>query len=415
MTSAAPISLSPPPTRPGSAPDRLSGAPSGNTSGLLESESFTSGRFDIEEQPHEKGDAAHPAQVAVPTGEDVTAHRHDPDIEEHEEDKGDGSAPFPDADPAPEVLSGEKQPRADIPADAAGTGTPAPKAPLDDAPDAKETRRDDGRDMPPLATDSRHVRSVLAGAPDSRPEPRPTSFFPMQTDAERRLRLLAADHADGANAETRDMAGKRSMTSPATSAQTATSAMTGLASASAGTWTVRPEASGPAPAFRDDEVDADSALRGPLPTHGPHRGAIVAGAPVFSSTPPANVMPQIVQALLTSTGETTEIALSPRELGHVRITLKGDGDNVTLLLQVERTETMSLLRRHADQLVAELLDAGYTNVDVGFGEWASDAERGQHAEDSDAPPPMTVIGAAGPPATDTARPERHHAGLYLRI
>jgi hypothetical protein len=67
----------------------------------------------------------------------------------------------------------------------------------------------------------------------------------------------------------------------------------------------------------------------------------------------------------------TEIALSPDELGHVRVTLQTDSQNpdrMIVMLSFERAETLDLFRRHADQLAEALRNAGYSGVNIGFGQ-----------------------------------------------
>ncbi|WP_431297567.1 flagellar hook-length control protein FliK [Tabrizicola sp. BL-A-41-H6] len=86
------------------------------------------------------------------------------------------------------------------------------------------------------------------------------------------------------------------------------------------------------------------------------------------TSPVAALAAQIVQS--ASLGEsTTEIALSPDELGEVRLTFRPhetDASRIVVMMTFERPEAMDLFRRNADQLVADLKMAGFTGADLGF-------------------------------------------------
>ncbi|MEM9169263.1 MAG: flagellar hook-length control protein FliK [Pseudomonadota bacterium] len=77
---------------------------------------------------------------------------------------------------------------------------------------------------------------------------------------------------------------------------------------------------------------------------------------------------QVVSALRTTgPGEGVEVRLDPPELGKVRINLMLDRtDAVTAVVTAERGDTLDLLRRHADELVKELMRGGYASVDLDF-------------------------------------------------
>jgi hypothetical protein len=92
-------------------------------------------------------------------------------------------------------------------------------------------------------------------------------------------------------------------------------------------------------------------------------GGSVSGVPQLAA--------QLVHTLSQRSDGMTEIALSPDELGHVRVTLQADAqdpDRMIVMLNFERAETLDLFRRHADQLAEALRDAGYSGVNIGFGQ-----------------------------------------------
>jgi hypothetical protein len=82
-------------------------------------------------------------------------------------------------------------------------------------------------------------------------------------------------------------------------------------------------------------------------------------------------MPQIVAALSRSADGATELALSPEELGNVRLRLEPDAanpDRMVVMITFERPETLDLFRRHAGELAEALRSAGYAGADIGFGQ-----------------------------------------------
>lgn len=115
-----------------------------------------------------------------------------------------------------------------------------------------------------------------------------------------------------------------------------------------------------------------------------------AGLPGLAATLPANpgttnatlsatvVAPQVPQlaaqigaALSQSADGATELALSPEELGKVRVRLKPDAanpDRLVVMITFERPETLELFRRHAGELSDAFRSAGYAGADIGFGQ-----------------------------------------------
>ena len=88
----------------------------------------------------------------------------------------------------------------------------------------------------------------------------------------------------------------------------------------------------------------------------------------LSQSSAAGLRAQVPQVL----GEVTEILLDPEELGRVRMTLTGQDGAGLVVLQVERPETLDLIRRNLDLMRAELADAGWQSVEFSFGQDMSD-------------------------------------------
>ena len=77
-------------------------------------------------------------------------------------------------------------------------------------------------------------------------------------------------------------------------------------------------------------------------------------APPLAPAAPPPVARQVADAILTMDGDSTEIVLTPPELGTVRIVIARDPHGLVVTLSAERPEALDLLRRHADLLRQEL-------------------------------------------------------------
>ena len=125
-------------------------------------------------------------------------------------------------------------------------------------------------------------------------------------------------------------------------------------------------------AFRQAEdplLSAEAALgiadRLPLPLPNHATSSLLPAAPVFQAAA------QIVASLTQRPDGTTEIALSPDELGSVRLQFQADSQNpdrIVVHLGFDRPETMELFRRHADQLTEAIRSAGYAEARLDFGQ-----------------------------------------------
>lgn len=96
----------------------------------------------------------------------------------------------------------------------------------------------------------------------------------------------------------------------------------------------------------------------------------------LSQLPVPQVAAQISAALSQSADGVTELALSPEELGKVRLRLERDAthpDRMVVHITFERPETLDLFRRHAGELAEALREAGYAGADIGFDQQDSGA------------------------------------------
>lgn len=139
---------------------------------------------------------------------------------------------------------------------------------------------------------------------------------------------------------------------------------------------------------QEPDTDSDPVLAAFSPGLLVTPGQRFTGAPQPVSLPVPQVASQIAAGLSRSPEGTTELALSPEELGHVRLKLKPDAanpDRMVVMITFERPETLDLFRRHAGDLTEALRTAGYAGVDIGFGQeggGASKSDRPQHASSS---------------------------------
>ena len=118
----------------------------------------------------------------------------------------------------------------------------------------------------------------------------------------------------------------------------------------------------------------DDAMILPQP---PHDMAAPAHAPTKAAhnlIAPESVAPVVAAHARTPHAEPLEIVLNPQELGHLRFEIRHSGEQVSVLLTAERPETLDLMRRHADQLVTELRQSGFSEASLSFGQWAQGGE-----------------------------------------
>jgi hypothetical protein len=137
----------------------------------------------------------------------------------------------------------------------------------------------------------------------------------------------------------------------------------------------------------------------------------VSGSPTQTmGLPVPLIAAQLTAALSQNPSGVTELALSPEELGPVRLRLEPDSSNpdrMVVLISVERPETLDLFRRNAGELAEALRAAGYAGADIGFSQGqGQDASQGQspradpeiasHIEETKPPsaPRRVVAGAA---------------------
>ena len=78
------------------------------------------------------------------------------------------------------------------------------------------------------------------------------------------------------------------------------------------------------------------------------------------------VLHAIAEASIKAQDGTIELRLSPEELGRVRISMSQNDLGISVVLNVERDDTLALLRRHASELSASLREAGLGEATIEF-------------------------------------------------
>jgi len=116
---------------------------------------------------------------------------------------------------------------------------------------------------------------------------------------------------------------------------------------------------------------------------------------------------QIAEAMPHAAQRPVEIALSPEELGRVRMSISKDDGAITVNILAERPETLDLMRRHIDQLGQSFRSMGYEQITFAFGQ-GSDAsdqsppdDTGPHGSGTEA----RANGSSGDPASARTTPE----------
>ncbi|MCF3974240.1 flagellar hook-length control protein FliK [Paracoccus salsus] len=118
-------------------------------------------------------------------------------------------------------------------------------------------------------------------------------------------------------------------------------------------------------------------------------------------TPPQTVIRQIADAVVTTSDNRIEIALSPEELGRVRLVVTGADRAAHVTVWIERPEVMDLVRRNAGLLLQHLGDAGLDGAALEF--------RQEEGRSQDRQSPLDQPGGDPEALRDAAWPIARHA------
>lgn len=87
---------------------------------------------------------------------------------------------------------------------------------------------------------------------------------------------------------------------------------------------------------------------------------------------PPTIARQVADVIAQAPSRPVEIALSPMELGNVRLAINISDGGITVNLTAERPETLDLFRRHIDQLGQDLQALGYRDIAFSFAQGGQD-------------------------------------------
>ena len=122
------------------------------------------------------------------------------------------------------------------------------------------------------------------------------------------------------------------------------------------------------------------------------------------SVPLTQIAPLAI-AIATDPGTgALDVALSPDELGPLHLHVTTERGSLRIAMTVERPETLDLLRRHADQLLADLRQAGFGGATLSFGQGGTGDGR-----TTGTPPDQ-----AQAPLADPAKPEPAQKPAFQR-
>lgn len=144
--------------------------------------------------------------------------------------------------------------------------------------------------------------------------------------------------------------------------------------------------------------------------------------PVAQISVPVSGLPAALldHALQTTAGKVAggpvEVVLNPQELGRMRFEMHQHGDHMRVFLVAERPETLDLLRRHGEQLLADLRQSGFGGASLSFGNWGQQGS-GPQAEIllADGRTPEDAAPVAPPPPAPRLQMATPGAGLDLRF
>ncbi|QJF52993.1 flagellar hook-length control protein FliK [Roseobacter ponti] len=144
-------------------------------------------------------------------------------------------------------------------------------------------------------------------------------------------------------------------------------------------------------------------------------GSSTAQQAILRAETPGMIGRQMAEALQRLPDRPVELALSPRELGKVRMTISAAEGSITVNVLAERPETLDLMRRNIDELAREFQALGFETISFAF----SEGQQQTNEDHSDDAPRVTETDTAhhSDPAETADAPVRlvESTGLDLRL
>ena len=175
-----------------------------------------------------------------------------------------------------------------------------------------------------------------------------------------------------------------------------------------------------APGLADaPQFNAATALHWTLPAQ-PHTTEAALGPAVIAPDRASHALPKgfstnLARAMGDTGHSRAELILEPAELGRVRFDMVTTGDRIQINLSVERPETLTLMRNHAEELRQEFRDAGFAGGTLNFSQWGQQGEgkaRPEWAQEAAVPQDLMSAPADAPPTPRTRTPAD---GLDIRL
>ena len=113
-----------------------------------------------------------------------------------------------------------------------------------------------------------------------------------------------------------------------------------------------------------DNISTDAAVAAHASTAA--RGEALGNIGSTAATIAQSVSRQIATTVVQMADQPVEIALSPEELGKVRLVLHASEHGMVVTVQAERPETLDLMRRNIGMLATDMRDLGYSELSFSF-------------------------------------------------
>jgi hypothetical protein len=155
---------------------------------------------------------------------------------------------------------------------------------------------------------------------------------------------------------------------------------------------------GETPEFDERVLATEFAAQGIEPTRTDNlplrTGPVVAAQSHAGANFPHEIHARLAELARHHAGQTIEIALSPEELGRVRMSFSTHDGGLAMTIQADRPETLDLMRRHIESLAEDFRDLGFQDLSFAFGnDQSADKSHEQNGSDdlgsSDATDPIT--------------------------
>lgn len=114
---------------------------------------------------------------------------------------------------------------------------------------------------------------------------------------------------------------------------------------------------------------------------------------------PRLIAAQLADVVRSNSDKPVELTLNPEELGRVRMSFQTEASSLNVIVQVERPETLDLMRRHIEQLAQDMHALGYDDVSFSFRQQQQDTASGGQSQQPGSPPATVRNDAANTLAT----------------